>query len=319
MPPSPAPRVPRVTIVGAGRVGSSLAQRLLDRDVADVVLLDIAPGIPQAIALDLRQAQALEGPDRIIVGTHDYDDTAGSDVVVVVAGSPRKPGMTREDLITINARIVSDAAREALKRSPDATLMVITNPLDTMAYLAWRSTGLPPERVVGMAGMLDSARFRTFVAMELGVSWHEVSALAIGMHGDAMVPLPRYATVNGIPLAELLDEGAIARLVERTKFGGAELVKLFGNGSAYYAPAAAAAQMVECLVGRRRQLMPASAYLNGAYGIEDLFVGVPAYIGAGGVEQVVELDLTPAERSAFDQSAAAVRATRDLALPLVGL
>lgn len=316
VPPTVSP-MPRVTIIGAGRVGSTLAQRLLEQYGVDVVLLDIAPGIPQAIALDLMQARALGGHDRQIIGTQDYDDTAQSDVIVVAAGSPRKPGMSREDLISINARIVVEATRQALARSPEATLLVITNPLDTMAYLAWRASGLPPARVVGMAGVLDSARFRCFIAEALGVSGDGVSALAIGMHGDAMVPLPSYATVNGIPLTELLGADAIAALVERTRFGGAELVKLFGNGSAYQAPAAAAAQMVACLLGQRRQLLPASVYLQGAYGVEDLFLGVPVYLSAQGVERVVELELTAPERAAFDGAVAAVRDTLALALPLV--
>jgi malate dehydrogenase len=306
VPPTVSP-MPRVTIIGAGRVGSTLAQRLLDQYNVDVVLLDIAPDLPRAIALDLMQARALEGHDRQIIGTNDYGDTAGSDVIVIAAGLPRKPGMTREDLINVNARIVIDAARQALARSPEAPLLVITNPLDVMTYLAWRASGLPPHRVMGMAGVLDTARFRHFIADALAVSWHDVSALVIGTHGDTMVPLPSYATVHGIPLTELLDRDAITAIVQRTKMGGAELVKLFGNGSAYQAPAAAAAQMVACLLGQRRQLLPASVSLQGAYGVSDLCIGVPVYLSGQGVERVVELDLDERERDAFGQSVAALQ------------
>lgn len=306
VPPTVSP-MPRVTIIGAGRVGSTLAQRLLEQYNVDVVLLDIAPDLPRAIALDLMQARALGGHDRRIIGTDDYGDTAGSDVIVIAAGLPRKPGMTREDLINVNARIVIDATRQALKRSPNAALITITNPLDVMTYLAWRASGLPPHRVMGMAGVLDTARFRHFIAEALAVSWHDVSALVIGTHGDTMVPLPRYATVHGIPLTELLDRDAIAAIVQRTQFGGAELVQLFRNGSAYQAPAAAAAQMVACLLGQRRQLLPASVPLQGAYGVSDLCIGVPVYLSAQGVEQVVELELDGQEQRAFERSVTALK------------
>ncbi|ERN42058.1 malate dehydrogenase, NAD-dependent [Rubidibacter lacunae KORDI 51-2] len=300
-------RSPLVSIVGAGKVGSTLAQRLIEKHLADVVLVDIAVGLPQGIALDLLEARSLEGHDRHICGTNDFADTAGSDVIVITAGLPRKPGMSRDDLIATNARIVVDVTRQAIARSPEAILIVVTNPLDVMAYLAWETAGVPPQQVLGMAGGLDSARLQTFIALELNVDVAEVSALVLGGHGDLMVPLPRYCTVRGVPITELLDEAAIARLVERTRNGGAEIVQLLKTGGAFYAPASATYQMVEAIVHDRARLMPAATYLNGEYGITDLFVGVPCFIDRRGAGKIHELSLTAAERHALHTSAESVR------------
>jgi len=298
---------PLVSVIGAGKVGSTLAQRLIERDIADTVLLDIVDGLPQGIALDLSEARGLEGHGKQIRGTTDYADTAGSDVVVITAGLPRKPGMDRNDLIATNARIVADAARHASQHSPEAILIVVTNPLDVMTYLAWEVSGLPPERVVGMAGCLDSARLQTFIALELGVDPADVSALVLGGHGDLMVPLPRFCTVRGVPVTELLEPAAIARLVERTRNGGAEVVGLLKTGGAYFAPASAIAQMVVAILGDRHRLLPAAVYLRGEYGLKDLFVGVPCYLERTGVSRVCELALTAAEREALHVSAQSVR------------
>ncbi|MBW4633470.1 MAG: malate dehydrogenase [Iphinoe sp. HA4291-MV1] len=307
---------PRVTVVGAGKVGSTLAQRIAEKNLADVVLLDIVEGMPRGLALDLMEARGIELHNRRIIGTTDYADTYGSDIVVITAGFPRKPGMTRDDLLLTNAKIVVEATKKAITYSPDAIYIVVTNPLDVMTYLAWQATGLArvdPEglvarrRIMGMAGVLDSARFETFIAMELGVCPLDVKAMVLGSHGDLMVPLPRYATVNGIPITELLDVVTIERLVQRTRNGGAEIVELMQTGGAFYAPASSTCMMVESILLNQSRLLPVAAYLQGEYGLNDIFIGVPCRLGCGGIEKVVELQLTDAERDALHTSAQAVR------------
>ncbi|MBE9187924.1 malate dehydrogenase [Microcoleus sp. LEGE 07076] len=292
----------RVSIIGAGKVGSTLAQRIAEKNLADVVLLDIVEGWPQGVALDLMQARGVERHDRQIVGTNNYTDTANSNIIVITAGVPRKPGINREDLIKINAAIVTEAAKSAIAHSPEAILIAVTNPLDIMTYLAWEATGLPKHRVMGMAGILDSARFQTFIAMELGVSIAEVNATVLGSHGDLMVPLPRYSTVNGIPISQLMDAVAIDRIVHRTRHGGAEIVGLMKTGSAYFAPASAACLMVESILLNQSRLLPCSVYLHGQYGVQDIFLGVPCRLGYRGIEQILELELTDAEKAAFIDS-----------------
>ncbi|WP_293145765.1 MULTISPECIES: malate dehydrogenase [unclassified Microcoleus] len=292
----------RVSIIGAGKVGSTLAQRIAEKNLADVVLLDIVEGWPQGVALDLMQARGVERHDRQIVGTNDYIDTANSNIIVIAAGIPRKPGINREDLIKINAQIVTEAAKQAIAHSPQAILIVVTNPLDIMTYLAWEASGLPKHRVMGMGGILDSARFQTFIAMELGVSIAQVCATVIGSHGDLMVPLPRYSTVNGIPIAQLMDAGAIDRIVQRTRHGGAEIVGLMKNSSAYFAPASSACLMVESILLNQSRLLPCSVYLDGQYGVQDIFLGAPCRLGYQGIEQILELELSDAERAAFHDS-----------------
>ncbi|MGL5063702.1 MAG: malate dehydrogenase [Microcoleus sp.] len=297
----------RVSIIGAGKVGSTLAQRIAEKNLADVVLLDIVENWPQGIALDLMQARAVERHNRKIIGTNNYADTAGSNIIAIAAGIPRKPGLSREDLLKINARIVTEAAKEAIAHSPDAIVMVITNPLDVMTYLAWEATNLPPQRVMGMAGVLDSARFQTFIAMELGISTAEIHAIVIGSHGDAMVPLPRYSTVGGIAIDRLMDADTIDRLVQRTRHGGAEIVKLMQTSSAYFGPASAACLMVESILLNQSRILPCCVYLQGEYGVKDIFLGTPSRLGCQGVEQVLELELNDAERDALMESATGVR------------
>ncbi|MEG4516791.1 MULTISPECIES: malate dehydrogenase [unclassified Microcoleus] len=292
----------RVSIIGAGKVGSTLAQRIAEKNLADVVLLDIVEGWPQGVALDLMEARGVERHDRQIVGTNDYTDTANSNIIVIAAGVPRKPGINREDLIKINARIVTEATKQAIEHSPEAILITVTNPLDIMTYLAWEAADLPKHRVMGMGGVLDSARFETFIAMELGVSIAEINATVIGSHGDLMVPLPRYSTVNGIPINQLMDAGAIDRLVQRTRHGGAEIVELMKTGSAYFAPASAVCLMVESILFNQSRLLPCCVYLHGEYGVQDIFLGVPCRLGDQGVEQIVELELSDTERTAFIES-----------------
>lgn len=303
----------RVTIIGAGKVGSTLAQRIAEKNLADVVLLDVVEGMPQGLALDLMEARGIELHNRQIIGTSDYADTASSDVVVITAGLPRKPGMSRYDLMQTNGKIVVEAAKCAIAHSPDAILIVVTNPLDVMTYLAWQATQLPRNRVMGMAGVLDSARFQTFIAMELGVSTCDVNTMVLGSHGDLMVPLPRYSTVSGVPITELMDAGTIERLVERTRHGGAEIVELMQTGSAYFAPASSICLMVEAILLNQSRLLPVAAYLQGEYGLHDIFIGVPCRLGFGGIESVLELRLTDAERAALHASAQAVRHNIDRA------
>ncbi len=297
----------KVSVIGAGNVGSALAQRLAEKNLADVVLLDVVIGRPQGLALDLMEARGVERHDRSIIGTNDYADTAASDVVVITAGIARKPGMSREDLLRTNADIVMQSAKLAIDQSPDAVLVVVTNPLDVMTYWAWKATGLPSHRVMGMAGVLDSARFETFIALELGVSIAETNATVLGGHGDLMVPLPRYSTVNGIPITALMDADTIDRLIDRTRNGGAEIVNLMQTGSAFYAPASSVALMVESILYNRARLLPVAAYLQGEYGLTDVFLGVPVKLGRNGVEQVLELELTPEEHSALQASAKIVK------------
>ncbi|MFY7801979.1 MAG: malate dehydrogenase [Limnoraphis robusta] len=297
----------RVSIIGAGKVGSTLAQRIAEANLANVVLLDVVEGLPQGIALDLMQAGAVECHDREIIGTNDYADTAGSDVVVITAGRPRTPGMERSDLIAINTKIVATAIKQAITYSPDATFIIVTNPLDVMTYIAWQVTQLPPFRIMGMAGVLDSARFQAFIAMELNVSVADVHATVLGSHGDLMVPLPRYSTVNGIPITELMSAETIDRLVKRTRHGGAEIVGLLKTGGAYYAPASSIRIMVESILLNRSRLLPVSAYLQGEYGLKDIFLGVPCWLGCRGVERVLELNLTPSERPAVAECGESVR------------
>lgn len=298
---------PRVTVVGAGKVGSTLAQRIAEKNLADVVLLDIVAGMPQGLALDLSEARGIENHNRQIVGTNDYADTAKSDVVVITAGLPRKPGMSREQLSQTNAKIVAQAAKQAIAYSPDAIFITVTNPLDVMTYLTKQVTGLPRDRIMGMAGVLDSARFQTFIAMELGVSSSDVNAMVLGSHGDLMVPLPRYSTVSGIPITELMDWATIERLVARTRHGGAEIVELIQIGGAYFAPASSTCLMVESILLDQSRLLPVAAYLQGEYGLQDIFIGVPCRLGCHGIEQVLELKLNDAELAALHAAAASVR------------
>lgn len=303
--------IPRVSVIGAGNVGSTLAQRLAEKQLADVVLLDIIEGRPQGIALDLMEAQGLEGHCRTIVGTNDYADTADSDVVVITAGLPRKPGMDRDDLLFTNARIVSEATRNAIAHSPNAILIVVTNPLDVMAYLAWKVSGLSSNRVIGMAGVLDSARFRSFIAWELKVPAADVSAMVLGGHGDLMVPLAHYSTVSGVPITELMDAATIERLVERTRHGGGEVVQLMKTGGAFYAPASSVYVMLEAILLDQSHLLPVASYLQGEYGLKDLFLGVPCRLGRQGIHDVVKLNLSDAELEALHVSAASVKESID--------
>lgn len=304
---------PRVAIIGAGNVGSTLAQRIVEKNIADVVLLDVLEGRPQGLALDLMEARGVERHDRQITGTNDFADTAEANIIVVTAGLPRKPGMSRDDLLQTNGKVVTEVTQKAIAYSPDAMVVVVTNPLDVMTYLAWEASGLPPEQVIGMAGILDSARFQTFLAMELGVSVSDISATVLGSHGDLMVPIPRYSTVNGIPITELLEAATIARIVERTRNGGAEIVELMRTGGAYFAPASATCIMVESILQNQARLLPVAAYLRGEYGLQDVFIGVPARLGSRGVEGVLELNLTDAEIAALHRSAQAVRNNIDRA------
>ena len=298
---------PKITVVGAGNVGATVAQYAVEKELGDVVLVDVIEGIPQGKALDLAQAGPIHGYDAILIGSNGYDETADSDVVVITAGMARKPGMTRDDLLFKNAEIVGSVVEQVARRSPRAILILVTNPLDAMVQLAWKKSGFPAERVIGMAGVLDSARFRTFIARELDVSVENVSAFVLGGHGDSMVPLPRYSTVAGIPITDLLPREKIDALVTRTANGGAEIVNFLKAGSAYYAPGASAVEMVEAILKDKKKILPCAAYLDGQYGVRGVYVGVPVKLGRRGVEQIVEIKLTPDEQAAFNKSAAAVR------------
>jgi malate dehydrogenase len=300
-------RRPKITVVGAGNVGATAAQYIVEKELGDVVLVDVLEGIPQGKALDLAQAGPVHGYDSTLIGANGYDDTANSDIVVITAGMARKPGMTRDDLLFKNAEIVGSVVEQVARRSPSAILILVTNPLDAMVQLAWKKSGFPAQRVIGMAGVLDSSRFRTFIARELNVSVENVTAFVLGGHGDTMVPLPRYSTVAGIPITELLPKETIDALVTRTANGGAEIVNYLKSGSAYYAPGASAVEMVEAILKDKKKILPCAAYLDGQYGVRGLYVGVPVKLGRSGVEQIIEIALRPDEQAAFDKSAAAVR------------
>ncbi len=297
----------KVSIIGSGNVGATAARSIADKELADVVILDILEGVPQGKGLDMLEACPVEGSDARVLGTNDYADTAGSDLVVVTAGLARKPGMSRDDLLTKNTQIIKSVTEQVMKHSPDCIIVPVTNPLDAMAQVVYRVSGLPRERVIGMAGVLDSARMRAFIADALDVSVENTHAFVLGGHGDTMVPLPRYSTVAGIPITELLDAAAIDALVQRTAQGGAEIVKLLGTGSAYYAPGSAVVEMVESILKDKKKILPCSVFLQGEYGIRDLFVGVPCKLGAAGLEQIVEIELTADESAALQKSAAAVQ------------
>jgi malate dehydrogenase len=303
--PSPGRRK-KVTVVGAGNVGATAAQEIARRDYADVVVVDIKEGLPQGKVLDLNQAAPVLGYEPTLVGSNGYDETAESDVVVITAGVPRKPGMSRDDLVTTNEKIVAGVTREAAERSPDAIIVVVSNPLDAMCHVAKNVSGWPRERVVGMAGILDTARFRTFIAWETGASTKDVTAMVLGGHGDQMVPIVSATAVGGIPLRQLVPDERIEEMVERTRKGGGEIVELLGT-SAWYAPGAAVAQMVDAIMLDQKRVLPCTAYLEGEYGIEGLYIGVPVKLGAGGVEEIIDLALSDDERAEVDKSADAVR------------
>ncbi len=305
---------PKVSIIGAGNVGRTLAQRILEHNLADVCLLDIVEGLPQGIALDLTEAKSVELHNRKITGTNSYEDTANSNIIVITAGIARKPNMTREDLLKINAQIVIEAAQKSVIHSPNAIYIVITNPLDVMTYLVWKTIKLSPEKVIGMAGVLDSARLQAAISIELGVSITDVHAMVLGGHGDLMLPLPRYCTVSGVPITELIDSDTIDRLTQRTRDGGAEIVKLLKTGSAYFAPASSACVMVESILLNQSRLLPAAVYLQGEYGLNDIFLGVPCRLGFNGIEQILQLHLTQEEKEALQVSAVSVRKNLDLVM-----
>ena len=298
---------PKITVVGAGNVGASVAQYAVERELGDVVLVDVIEGVPQGKSLDLAQAGPVHGYDSRLVGSNGYDETGDSDIVIITAGMARKPGMTRDDLLFKNAEIVGAVVDQVVARSRQAILILVTNPLDAMVQLAWKRSGFPTSRVVGMAGVLDSARFRTFIAQELQVSVENLTAFVLGGHGDTMVPLPRYSTVAGIPITDLLPKDRIDALVQRTANGGAEIVNFLKTGSAYYAPAASVVEMVEAILKDKKKILPCAAYLDGQYGVKGLYVGVPVKLGRSGVEQIIEITLLPDEQAAFQKSAAAVR------------
>ena len=297
----------KVSIVGAGNVGATAAHWIAAKELADVVLIDIMEGVPQGKALDLLQAMPVEKRDCAILGTNDYADTANSDIVIITAGIPRKPGMSRDDLLNTNYKIMQDVVSKVVKYSPNCILIIVSNPLDAMAQAAYKLSGFSRNRVIGMAGVLDSARFRTFIAQELNVSVENVTAFVLGGHGDTMVPLPRYSTVAGIPITELIAPDKLKALVERTANGGAEIVKYLKTGSAYYAPSASAVEMVEAILKDKKKILPCAVYLEGEYGVKDLYVGVPVKLGANGMEQIIEIKLTADEQAALNKSAAAVK------------
>jgi malate dehydrogenase len=297
----------KVTVVGAGNVGATAAQRVAEKGLADVVLVDVVEGMPQGKALDMMQAGPIEGYGGLVTGANEYGPTENSDVVIITAGIARKPGMSRDDLIKTNMKIVGGVTKEVAARSPKAVLIIVSNPLDAMCHVAYDASGFPPERVVGMAGVLDSARFRAFIAMELDVSPVSVQAMVLGGHGDTMVPLPRFSTVSGIPIPELIGPDRMKALIERTASGGAEIVSLLKTGSAYYAPSAAAVEMAESVLLDQNKVLPSAALLQGQYGIKDLFIGVPVKLGEGGIKQILELKLTPEELDKLQNSANAVQ------------
>ena len=301
----------KVTVVGAGNVGATAAQRLAEKELCDVVLIDIVEGVPQGKALDLTEAAPIEKHDAHLTGSNVYDESKDSDIVIITAGIPRKPGMSRDDLISTNAGIMKNVTAQIAERSPNAVLIIVSNPLDAMCHVAYEASGFPKNRVIGMAGVLDSARFRAFIAMELEVSVENTHAFVLGGHGDTMVPLPRYSTVAGIPITELSPKDRIDAIVDRTANGGAEIVKLLKTGSAYYAPASAAVEMAESILKDKKKILPCAVYLEGEYGIQDLFIGVPVKLGAGGVEDIIEITLTEEETAALMKSANAVQGLKD--------
>jgi malate dehydrogenase len=299
---------PKISVIGAGNVGASLAQCLAVKNIADIVLLDIVEGLPQGKALDLQQSAPVTGFDSIITGTNNYEDTAKSDVVIVTSGIARKPGMSRDDLVKINAGIVADVTRNIVKYSPDCVIIIVTNPVDTMTYLALKTSGFPKNRVVGLSGVLDSARLSSFIAMELDVPMTEVNSYALGEHGQNMVIIPRFATVNGQPITDLMSQAAIDKLIERTVNGGAEIVGFLKTGSAFYAPAASAARMAEAIIMDKKEILPCAAYLEGEYSLDDVVIGVPVKLGSDGIEEIVSFKLKEEEFEALKKSSEAVRA-----------
>jgi malate dehydrogenase len=297
----------KVTVVGAGNVGATVAQRIAEKELADVVLIDIIEGVPQGKSLDLAQAAPIEKHDAHLIGANAYEASANSDIVIITAGIPRKPGMSRDDLLATNRGIIKNVTKQVVKYSPNTILIIVSNPLDAMCHVAMEESGFPKQRVIGMAGVLDSARFRAFIAMELNVSVENIQALVLGGHGDTMVPLPRFSTVAGVPITELMSPERIESLVTRTRNGGAEIVSLLKTGSAYYAPSSAAVEMAESILKDKKKILPCAAYLEGEYGISGLFVGVPVKLGKNGIEQIISLKLTTDEKKALDKSAAAVQ------------
>lgn len=299
----------KISIIGAGFVGATAAHWAAEKELGDIVLVDILEGIPQGKALDLFEASPIEGFDARVVGTNGYDETRDSDVVIITSGVPRKPGMSREDLLEVNKKIIESVVAQVVERSPQAILIIVTNPLDAMTYLSLKRSGLPKQRVIGMAGILDTARYRSFIAMELGVSVEDIQALILGGHGDEMVPLPRYTTVSGIPLSQLLPRERIDRLVDRTRKGGGEIVNLLKTGSAFYAPSAAVVQMTEAILKDKKRVLPCCVYLEGEYGLRDICFGVPIKLGEKGVESIIEIDLTGEEKALVARSAESVKKT----------
>jgi malate dehydrogenase len=308
----------KVTVVGAGNVGANCAVNIAYKELADVVLVDVVEGVPQGKGLDTLEAGPVEGFDVAVTGANDYEPTANSDIVVITAGFPRKPGMSRDDLLLANYDVVRTATEQAVKYSPNSILILVTNPLDAMCWTAFQVSKFSKNRVIGMAGVLDTARYRTFIAQELGVSVENVSAMVMGGHGDTMVPLVRLTSVSGIPLTELLDQGTIDRLVQRTRDGGAEIVKYLKTGSAYYAPSAATVEMVESILKDKKKVLPCAAFLDGEYGVKGLFVGVPVKLGANGIEKIYQIKLLPEEQQMLDKSASSVKELIDVIKQKIG-
>ena len=297
----------KISVIGAGNVGATAAQRIAEKELADVVLVDILEGVPFGKALDLSEAAPIEKHDAKLTGANDFESTKNSDVIIITSGIPRKPGMSRDNLLATNAKIMKSVVTQAAKYSPNAVLIIVSNPLDAMCHVAFEASQFPKNRVLGMAGVLDSARFRSFIAQELNVSVENTQAFVLGGHGDTMVPLPRFSTVSGIPITELMDQATIDRLVKRTREGGAEIVSLLKTGSAYYAPASAACEMAEAIIKDKKKILPCAVYLTGEYGIKNLFIGVPVKLGQAGVEEIIQIKLTPEEDAALKKSAQAVK------------
>ncbi|HXG37477.1 MAG TPA: malate dehydrogenase [Bacteroidota bacterium] len=299
----------KITVIGAGNVGATAAQRIAEKELAnEVVLVDVVEGLPQGKGLDMYESAPIEGFDSKVIGTNSYEPTANSDIILITAGIARKPGMSRDDLQATNASIVKSCTEQAVAKSPQAIIIVVSNPLDVMTYVAMKVSGFERHRVFGMAGVLDSARFRTFIAMEMNVSVKDVTAFVLGGHGDSMVPLPRYSTVAGIPLPDLMDKATIDRLVKRTRDGGIEIVNYLKTGSAYYAPSSSAVEMIESIVKNKKRILPCSVWLQGEYGLKDVFIGVPVKLGSSGIEEIIQIKLLPEEQEALNKSAADVKA-----------